>query len=261
MRQRRDCRRAATPKTYASQAESTPIGDLAPSRAAGLHLSEGGLSRAPRETRDRRAADAKASSVRAKGGRDPPTLRNGLENPQAASPIASPCCVVRSAYRIEGADVVMEEFLRARWPAYSRAALEQVLPGGVEQALRDAPTAFEMDIGLTNWTFGEDEARRITQPALVVLGGDSRRCIRGSKRHTSCCWTGCRTHVVSSSRARRISSRWRARTHQQRSRRLSLNSLPPASSGPSSQSARHENCVGPNMAPSDVPDVYGPRRL
>jgi len=76
-------------------------------------------------------------------------------------------------YRIEGAGVVMEEFLHARWPAYSRAALEQVLPGGFEQALRDAPTTFEMDIGLTDWTFGEDEARRITQPALVVLGGGS----------------------------------------------------------------------------------------
>jgi hypothetical protein len=34
--------------------------------------------------------------------------------------------LVRTAerYRIEGAGVVMEEFLRARWPAYSRAALE-----------------------------------------------------------------------------------------------------------------------------------------
>lgn len=30
-----------------------------------------------------------------------------------------------------------------------------------------------MDIGLTEWTFGEAEARRVSQPALVVLGGDS----------------------------------------------------------------------------------------
>ena len=76
-------------------------------------------------------------------------------------------------YRVEGAGVVMEEFFRARWPGYSRAALEQVVPGGFERARQDAATTFEMDIGLTDWTFGETEARRITQPALVVLGGGS----------------------------------------------------------------------------------------
>jgi pimeloyl-ACP methyl ester carboxylesterase len=79
----------------------------------------------------------------------------------------------RQRYRAEGASAVMEEFLRARWPQYSRAALEQVIPGGFEHAVADAPTTFEMDIGLTDWTFGKDEAQRISQPSLVVLGGDS----------------------------------------------------------------------------------------
>jgi pimeloyl-ACP methyl ester carboxylesterase len=76
-------------------------------------------------------------------------------------------------YRTEGATAVLEEFIRARWPKYSRGALEQVVPGAFAQALVDAPTTFELDIGLTNWTFGENEAQRISQPALVVLGGDS----------------------------------------------------------------------------------------
>lgn len=30
-----------------------------------------------------------------------------------------------------------------------------------------------MDIGFTDWTFDEDQAQRISQAALVVLGGDS----------------------------------------------------------------------------------------
>jgi pimeloyl-ACP methyl ester carboxylesterase len=83
--------------------------------------------------------------------------------------------LVRSTqrYRAEGPVLVMEEFFRARWPAYSRAALEQVLPGAFDQAVADAPATFELDIGLLDWTFGETEARRIKLPALVVLGGES----------------------------------------------------------------------------------------
>jgi pimeloyl-ACP methyl ester carboxylesterase len=83
--------------------------------------------------------------------------------------------LLRSAgrYRAEGPVVVMEEFLRARWPGYSRAALEQVLPGAFAQAVADAPATFELDIGFVDWSFGDAEARRITQPTLVVLGGAS----------------------------------------------------------------------------------------
>src|SRR5262249_19642853 len=76
-------------------------------------------------------------------------------------------------FRDEGAVVVMEEFFRARWPGYSRDALEQALPGAFAQASADAGTTFEVDIGLVDWTFGEAQARRITQPALVVLGSES----------------------------------------------------------------------------------------
>jgi pimeloyl-ACP methyl ester carboxylesterase len=68
---------------------------------------------------------------------------------------------------------LVEEFFRARWPSYTRAALESVLLGGFQQALADTPATFELDIGLVDWTFTEAEARRIRQPALVVLGADS----------------------------------------------------------------------------------------
>jgi pimeloyl-ACP methyl ester carboxylesterase len=37
----------------------------------------------------------------------------------------------------------------------------------------DAATVFESDIGQLDWHFGAAEARRVNQPALVVLGSES----------------------------------------------------------------------------------------
>jgi pimeloyl-ACP methyl ester carboxylesterase len=76
-------------------------------------------------------------------------------------------------YRAAGSAIAVDEFLQARWPGY-RADLERVLPGAFDQAVTDAATWFEVDLpaGL-DWTFGEAEARRIAQPVLSVLGGQS----------------------------------------------------------------------------------------
>ena len=64
------------------------------------------------------------------------------------------------------ADVV-EAFLKARWGAgYRRAVVDGIVPGAFAQAVRDAATWLD-------WHFGEPEARRISQPTLAVLGGDS----------------------------------------------------------------------------------------
>ncbi len=76
-------------------------------------------------------------------------------------------------YAQMGPATAVDEFLQARWPGY-RVALDQVLPGAFAQAVADAGTAFESDLpGLLDWTFGETEARRVTQPVLAVLGGES----------------------------------------------------------------------------------------
>jgi pimeloyl-ACP methyl ester carboxylesterase len=76
-------------------------------------------------------------------------------------------------YREAGAAVVVDEFLQMRWPGY-RAALDRALPGAFAQAVADAGTSFEHELpGLLNWRFGEAEARRVRQPALSVLGGES----------------------------------------------------------------------------------------
>jgi 3-oxoadipate enol-lactonase len=49
-----------------------------------------------------------------------------------------------------------------------------VLPGAFDQAVADAATFFEAELpaGL-EWAFGEDEAKRVAQPVLVVLGEKS----------------------------------------------------------------------------------------
>jgi pimeloyl-ACP methyl ester carboxylesterase len=76
-------------------------------------------------------------------------------------------------YREAGAAVVVDEFLQARWPGY-RATLDRVLPGALDQAVADAETWFEREAsGQLGWRFGEAEARRISQPTLSVLGGES----------------------------------------------------------------------------------------
>ena len=75
-------------------------------------------------------------------------------------------------YREDGAEVATDAFLSMRWPGY-QSALEHMLPGGFRQAVDNAHAAFELDMGLLDWRFGEAEARRIPQPTLVVLGGGS----------------------------------------------------------------------------------------
>lgn len=69
---------------------------------------------------------------------------------------------------------VVDDFLRSRFGIGYRSILDQVLPGAFEQAIADAETWFETELpGWLDWRFSETEARRITQPVLVVLGSES----------------------------------------------------------------------------------------
>ena len=76
-------------------------------------------------------------------------------------------------YQREGAEPVVDEFLRVRWPEY-RQQLERTLPGAFEQAVDDAAGCFDSDLpgGLAS-QLGEQELRRIRHPALVILGEGS----------------------------------------------------------------------------------------
>jgi pimeloyl-ACP methyl ester carboxylesterase len=75
-------------------------------------------------------------------------------------------------FRQGGAETVVDAFMEARWPGY-RPVLDRILPGAFDQAVADAGTTFGELPGLLAWTFGVAEARRVTQPVLSVLGGES----------------------------------------------------------------------------------------
>ena len=77
-------------------------------------------------------------------------------------------------FRKGPAEQVVDEFLQARSGDEYRSYLDQKIPGAFEQAVADAATSFEMELpGLLDWSFGEEAAKRITQPTLAVLGGGS----------------------------------------------------------------------------------------
>ena len=55
-----------------------------------------------------------------------------------------------------------------------RAALDEMIPGGFDQAVADADTFFAQELpALAQWQFTQEDARGITQPVLAVLGADS----------------------------------------------------------------------------------------
>jgi pimeloyl-ACP methyl ester carboxylesterase len=59
---------------------------------------------------------------------------------------------------------------RSNW----RDVLDARLPGGFDQAAKDARTFFEIEMpALREWVFGGDDAGRIDKPVLSVLGADS----------------------------------------------------------------------------------------
>jgi pimeloyl-ACP methyl ester carboxylesterase len=54
--------------------------------------------------------------------------------------------------------------------------LEDRVPGAFEQALKDVDTFFGVELpGLTQWTFGPEEAAAVSCPGLSVLGSDTQQ--------------------------------------------------------------------------------------
>ena len=72
------------------------------------------------------------------------------------------------------AAAAVDVWLRGVAGAGYRAVLDRALPGAFEQAVGDADTFFGQELpAVREWAFGPDEAARIAQPALAVLGGRS----------------------------------------------------------------------------------------
>jgi pimeloyl-ACP methyl ester carboxylesterase len=77
-------------------------------------------------------------------------------------------------YRAGDTTAAVDTFLRGTCGAQSRSVLEREVPGALERAMADAPTFFEHELpALRQWSFGPDEARRVRQPVLAVIGDES----------------------------------------------------------------------------------------
>jgi 3-oxoadipate enol-lactonase len=98
--------------------------------------------------------------------------------------VPSPPDVPRAVELFRAGDTAgaVDTFLAATCGAEARAVLERALPGAVAQAQTDAATFFGHELpALRRWTFGADDARRVTQPTLAVVGERSDQ--RFHQRH------------------------------------------------------------------------------
>ena len=96
---------------------------------------------------------------------------------------------VIAAYRSGDTAAAIDRFLRHVCGEDYREPLERVIPGAVDEALAEADLFFQAEMpAVSQFAFGPDDAERVTQPVLNVVGADSvpdsskgaRWCSRGS---------------------------------------------------------------------------------
>jgi pimeloyl-ACP methyl ester carboxylesterase len=80
---------------------------------------------------------------------------------------------VLDAYQRGEKELAIEMFLQGVGGPNVRAIVENAVPGGFDQAVRDADTFFQIELpALEQWTptFDAAAAKRVTQPVIYVLG-------------------------------------------------------------------------------------------
>jgi pimeloyl-ACP methyl ester carboxylesterase len=78
-------------------------------------------------------------------------------------------------YRAGDKAGAVDTFLRGTCGQGYRALLDKALPGAFEHAVADADTFFGQELpALQQWSFKREDASRITQPVLAVIGEKSR---------------------------------------------------------------------------------------
>lgn len=90
---------------------------------------------------------------------------------------------VISAYRGGDGAGAMDRFLRHVGGDDCRLNLDQALPDAFNEAVENADIFFQAEMpAVTRWRFGPEEASRVTQPVLNVLGAHSvSRFVEGSE--------------------------------------------------------------------------------
>jgi pimeloyl-ACP methyl ester carboxylesterase len=96
-----------------------------------------------------------------------PTTPAGAAFARALAPLTE-------RYQAGDAEGAVHGFLALVGDRNWRAMIEQAVPGGIAQAVKDAATFFETELpGAATWTFGSEQAAAITCPVLSVLGSRS----------------------------------------------------------------------------------------
>jgi pimeloyl-ACP methyl ester carboxylesterase len=97
--------------------------------------------------------------------------------PQSEMQMAFVKAVVQPAMQLYGAGDkagAVDTWMQGTCGPDYQAGLEQVLPSAFDQAVADADTFFGQELpAVQQWSFGPEEASRITQPVLAVLGAKS----------------------------------------------------------------------------------------
>jgi pimeloyl-ACP methyl ester carboxylesterase len=96
---------------------------------------------------------------------------------EAAAPLLE---AYRSGDVAKALDLWMSAVSAADW----RRVVASNVPGGAEQAEKDASTFFEVELPtVREWVFDGDRTSRIPQPVLYVLGGESGPLFEAALKH------------------------------------------------------------------------------
>ena len=82
-------------------------------------------------------------------------------------------------YRAGDSSGAVDAWFQGAFGSGYRGRIERALPGAVAQAVADADAFFGQELpALQQWSFTEDDARRIEQPVLAVLGAGTAPTFR-----------------------------------------------------------------------------------
>jgi pimeloyl-ACP methyl ester carboxylesterase len=91
----------------------------------------------------------------------------------AGAAFASAMAPLVERYEAGDAEGAVHGFLALVGDRNWRATIDQTVPGGIAQAVKDAATFFEIELPGPMWTFGPEQAAAISCPVLSVLGSRS----------------------------------------------------------------------------------------
>ena len=114
-------------------------------------------------------------------------LEPAIMPPETAPAFSESAAPVLEAYRsgnLRRAVDLWMNLVRASSGPDWRSVVANTVPGGPEQAEKDAATFFGVELpGFREWSFDSERASRIRQPVLYVMGSESGPRIEAGKQH------------------------------------------------------------------------------